>query len=159
MLMTGVDLLNIDELDSGFSIDNPGLAIAPDHFAFLVYTSGSTGQPKGVIQNHRNLLHDGLLYCNGLHICSDDRVALLYSCSASQGLKITFATLLNGAALYPFHVQQKGVANLASWLNQEEITIYFSIPIIFRQFIGTIAGQAQLSASSDNPIGIGLGYT
>jgi amino acid adenylation domain-containing protein len=133
--------LNIDKLDSGHSIDNPGLSIAPDHFAFLVYTSGSTGQPKGVIQNHRNLLHDSRLYCNGLHICTDDRVALLYSCSASQGLKITFATLLNGAVLYPFDVRREGVADLSLWLNQEEITIYFSIPMIFRQFVGTLAEQ------------------
>lgn len=58
-------------------------------------------------------------------------------------MKITFGTLLNGAALYPFNVQQEGVADLALWLNQEEITIYFSIPIIFRQFVGTLAGQEQ----------------
>ena len=30
------------------------------------------------------------------------------------------------------------------YLQRPEMTIYFSIPIIFRQFIGTIAGQAQL---------------
>ncbi len=115
--------------------------ISPEGFAFLIYTSGSTGQPKGVIQNHRNLLHDSLLYCNGLHVCTDDRIALLYSCSASQGLKITFAGLLNGAALYPFNIRQKGVADLALWLNQEEITIYFSVPVVFRHFISTITGQ------------------
>ena len=136
-------IVNIDELNSGFSIDDPGLSIGPDHFAFLIYTSGSTGQPKGVIQNHRNLLHDSLLYCNGLHICTDDRVALLYSCSASQGLKITLATLLNGAALCPFQVRHQGVAELPLWLNQEEITIYFSVPIVFRQFVGTIGEQEQ----------------
>ena len=135
--------VNINELDSGFSIDNPGLPISPDGFAFLIYTSGSTGQPKGVIQNHRNLLHDSLLYCNGLHICADDRIALLYSCSASQGLKITFAVLLNGAALYPFNLRQKGVADFAVWLNQEEITIYFSVPIVFRHFVSTITGQEK----------------
>jgi amino acid adenylation domain-containing protein len=135
--------VNINELDSGFSIDNPGLPISPDRFAFLIYTSGSTGQPKGVIQNHRNLLHDSLLYCNGLHICTDDRIALLYSCSTSQGLKITFATLLNGAALYPFNIRQNGVADLALWLNQEEITIYFSVPVIFRHFVSTITGQEK----------------
>ena len=130
-------------MDSGFSTDDPGLSIGPDHFAFLIYTSGTTGQPKGVIQNHRNLLHDSLLYCNGLHICTDDRVALLYSCSASQGLKITLATLLNGAALCPFQVRHQGVAELPLWLNQEEITIYFSVPIVFRQFVGTIGEQEQ----------------
>ena len=135
--------VNINELDSGFSTDNPGLPISPDSFAFLIYTSGSTGQPKGVIQNHRNLLHDSRLYCNGLHICTDDRIALLYSCSASQGLKITFAALLNGAALYPFNIRQKGVADLALWLNQEEITIYFSVPVVFRHFVSTITGQEK----------------
>ena len=135
--------LNINELDSGFSIDNPGLPISPDGFAFLIYTSGSTGQPKGVIQNHRNLLHESLLYCNGLHICADDRIALLYSCSASQGLKITFAALLNGAALYPFNLRQKGVADFAVWLNQEEITIFFSVPVVFRHFVSTITGEKK----------------
>jgi amino acid adenylation domain-containing protein len=135
--------VNINELDSGFSIDNPRLPITPDRFTFLIYTSGSTGQPKGVIQNHRNLLHDSLLYCNGLHICADDRIALLYSCSASQGLKITFAALLNGAAVYPFNLRQKGVADFAVWLNQEEITIYFSVPIVFRHFVSTITGQEK----------------
>ncbi len=135
--------LNINELDSGFSIDNPGLPISPDGFAFLIYTSGSAGQPKGVIQNHRNLLHESLLYCNGLHICADDRIALLYSCSASQGLKITFAALLNGAALYPFNLRQKGVADFAVWLNQEEITIFFSVPVVFRHFVSTITGEKK----------------
>ena len=136
--------VNIDELDSSLSIENLRLPIAPMNFAFLIYTSGSTGQPKGVIQNHRNLLHDCLLYCNGLHVCADDRIALLYSCSASQGLKITFAGLLNGAALYPFNMRQRGVADLPLWLNQEEISIYFSVPVVFRQFTSTITGHYQL---------------
>jgi len=135
--------VNTNELDAGFSTDNPALLISPDRFAFLIYTSGSTGQPKGVIQNHRNLLHDSLLYCDGLHICAVDRIALLYSCSASQGLKITFAALLNGAALYPFNMRQKGVADLPRWLNQEEITIYFSVPVVFRHFVSTLAGQEK----------------
>ena len=71
--------INVGELNSGHSIDNPGLSIAPDQFAFLVYTSGSTGLPKGVIQIHRNLLPDSLFDCNTLHIRTDDRVALRHS--------------------------------------------------------------------------------
>ena len=137
-------VVDIGELDSGHSVNNPGLPITSDHFAFLIYTSGATGQPKGVIQNHRNLLHDTRVYCNGLHVCTDDRVALLYSCSASQGLKITFAALLNGAALCPFQVRQQGVADLRAWLYREEITIYFSVPVIFRYFVDEMAGPANL---------------
>ena len=134
-------LVNIDQLGSAISSENPGLAVSPQDFAFLIYTSGSTGRPKGVIQTHANLLHESLIYCNGLHICVDDRIALLYSCSVSQGVKITFATLLNGAALYPFNIRQQGVAQVAEWLIRQEVTIFFSVPVLFRQFAATLTGE------------------
>jgi amino acid adenylation domain-containing protein len=134
-------LVNIDQLGSAISIENPGLAISPQDFAFLIYTSGSTGRPKGVIQTHANLLHDSLIYCNGLHICVDDRIALLYSCSVSQGAKITFATLLNGAALYPFNIRQQGVDQVADWLIRQKVTIFFSVPVLFRQFAATLTRE------------------
>ena len=133
-------LVNIDELGSAFSSENSGLTAAPQDFAFLIYTSGSTGQPKGVIQTHANLLHESLIYCNGLHICLDDRIALLYSCSVSQSVKITFASLLNGAALYPFNIRQRGVAQVADWLVGQEVTIFFSVPVLFRHFAATLTG-------------------
>jgi amino acid adenylation domain-containing protein len=133
--------VNIDELGSAVSSENPGLAAAPQDFAFLIYTSGSTGRPKGVIQTHANLLHDSLIYCNGLHICVDDRIALLYSCSVSQGVKITFAALLNGAALYPFNIRQRGVTQVADWLIRQEVTIFFSVPVFFRHFAATLNGE------------------
>lgn len=135
-------LMNIDELDGGLSLENPGLSLSPDNLTYIVYTSGSTGHPKGVMQNHRNGLHEAMLYSNGLHICPDDRLAFLYSCSASQGMKITFGALLNGAALCPYNFQQEGVRHLADWLLQG-ITIYFSIPIVFRQFVSTFTGKEE----------------
>jgi non-ribosomal peptide synthetase component F len=44
-----VPTLTVDanELDAG-QAGNPGRTILPDNIAYLTYTSGSTGQPKGI---------------------------------------------------------------------------------------------------------------
>jgi len=136
-------ILNIDEIGSNVSDVNLGLSISPDAFAFILYTSGSTGQPKGVIQNHRNVIHNALRYATGCRIGPRDRVTLLASLGTGQGTPTAFSALLSGAALYPLHVKQEGVADLGRWLRTEEITVYISTPSLFRSFVSTLTGQEE----------------
>ena len=130
-------ILNIDETDAALPDRNPGVMISPDNRSWILYTSGSTGQPKGVTQNHRNVLHLMMNYTNALHICPHDRMTLLHS-----GLTLDiFGALLNGAALYPLEIKDEGLSALADWLVRHEITIYRSFPTTFRQFTDTLAGD------------------
>jgi amino acid adenylation domain-containing protein len=113
------------------------LALSPDLPAYIFYTSGTTGQPKGVVDSHRNVLHNVMRYTNSLGIRADDRLTLLQSCSFSGSVSSLFSALLNGAASLPFDVQRAGIAAIPDWLDDERITIYHSVPLIFRQLFGS----------------------
>jgi amino acid adenylation domain-containing protein len=139
-------VLNIDEMAANFSEDNIGLSNVPDTLAYIIYTSGSTGEPKGVVQNHRNVLHNIMRHTNSLKICIDDRLSLLAPCSTNQAMTDIYCALLNGATLCPFNVKEEGLARLADWLRQEEVTIYHSSPSIFRYLVDAFrSGEAYPS--------------
>ena len=137
-------LINIDELDSSLSDENIGLPLSPDTLAYILYTSGSTAQAKGVLQNHRNTLHTIMNYTNAFRVCVYDRLTLLHSCNFSVAIIDVFCALLNGAAIYPFNVRAEGMDQLANWLVHEEITIYNWNPAAFRSFVGTLTMKDEL---------------
>jgi non-ribosomal peptide synthetase component F len=64
-------LLDIDALQYIYSTENPGLPLAPNRLAYIVYTSGSTGEPTGVLYNHQSVLHLVNRLTNAYHICTD----------------------------------------------------------------------------------------
>jgi amino acid adenylation domain-containing protein len=129
--------LNIEALGPGESQDNPDLVLSPDRVCYIFYTSGTTGPPKGVFDNHRNVLHNVMRYTNNLEIGAKDRLSLIESCSYSGTVSSLFSALLNGAAICPFDLQGQGIDRLASWIENERITIFHSTPTIFEQLMAT----------------------
>jgi len=128
-------VLSVEELSSQIPTENLRLPIRPDALAYIFYTSGSTGQPKGVVDTHRNVLHNIQRYTNNLSVSADDRLTLLQSCSFSGSVSSLFCALLNGACSFPFDLRVETPDELAAYLLQEEITIYHSVPAIFRSFL------------------------
>jgi amino acid adenylation domain-containing protein len=137
------EVLNLDNLDPNLQADNLGLAILPDALMGIFYTSGSTGQPKGVERTHRSVLHRAWLEANDYRLCTDDNISLLYSCSFGASVADIVNALLNGATLCLYNVKKEGVDALAGWLNQEEITIFHLPVALFRQFLETLSDHEQ----------------
>ena len=133
-------LINFDEIDPGLSTENLGLSLSADTLAYIFYTSGSTGQPKGVVQNHRNSLHNIMIRTNEFHVSMHDRLTLFAS-GTGQAIKNILVALANGAALYPLEVKAEEVSGLADWLIHEEITIYLSASPLFRHFVDTLSEE------------------
>ncbi len=138
-------LLIIDEISSEIPSGNLDLSISPETTAYIIYTSGSTGDPKGVFQDHRNVLHNVMRCTNMLHIAADDRLSLLWSCSFAASVPNIFGALLNGAALLPFDLKKEGIIKLADWLIKEKISIYHSVPTVYRHFLSTLTGMENFS--------------
>jgi amino acid adenylation domain-containing protein len=139
-------LINVDALDSALPSENLGLSLLPDTLACILYTSGSTGYPKGVFQSHRNLLHKIMAYTNDLKICPDDRLSLLYSYSFAASLRHIFGATLNGAGVFLFDLNTEDLTNLAPWLINKNITICHLSASLFRGFTSELRGTPQFSA-------------
>jgi amino acid adenylation domain-containing protein len=138
-------VINLDEVDERVPSENLGLCISPNAFSYILYTSGSTGEPKGVVQSHRNILYDVKEYTNSFHICADDRLTLFASCSGGEGMKNALNGLLNGATVCQWNVKSEGFAGIAPWLISEEITIWISTPTLFRNFVATLRGEERFT--------------
>jgi amino acid adenylation domain-containing protein len=121
-------------------------AVCADDPAYVLFTSGSTGKPKGVVQSHRNVLHNVQKLTNGLRIAPSDRMTLLSSPSLGASVSDIYGALLNGAALHGFSVRDAGLLALIRFLQERRITIYHSVPSVFRQLARALNGREDLSA-------------
>jgi amino acid adenylation domain-containing protein len=134
-MASGRVVLDLHALEADLSDACPKLTIGPDSLAYLVYTSGSTGQPKGVMESHRNVLHFTMSLTNACRISPDDRLTLLVPFSFSAAATPTFGALLNGATLHPLNLRAQGLGQLAGWLLRERITFLHTVPSVFRTFL------------------------
>jgi amino acid adenylation domain-containing protein len=147
---TSLVLTDTDHLAQVRSFATPGIRIVnvedikdPDALSFIIYTSGSGGKPKGVMQTHRNIRHFINNYAEFISVTPDDRLSLLSPFSHVASVMDIFSAFLYGASLFPFDVYSKGIGAIKDWLIAEQITIYHSVPTLFRAFIDLLDGSEK----------------
>ena len=134
-------VINLDEFNGAVDEGNLGLPTTPDAPACILYTSGSTGQPKGVVLDQRAVLHRAMLYTNDYAIGQADRLSLLQSYVFNASVREIYAALLNGAGLYIYSIKRDGIHHLASWLEEEGITVLYMVPSTWRVFLDMLKGE------------------
>ena len=109
----------------------------PDDFAQVVYTSGSTGQPKGVLVTHANLWAGARIVARYLGVRSSDRIASLLPFSFVYGFNQLVLALWAGATLV---VERSTFPNDAvATLRREKVTMLAAVPPLWMQLLSVSA--------------------
>ena len=116
--------LCLDTLLSSFPTDDiTDLAVSStaEHRAYLMYTSGSTGQPKGVGIRHRSVVRL-VKNTNYLPFNSEERFLQLAPISFDAATLEIWGSLLNGAQLVIMPPESPSLSDIAQIIKQHQIT-------------------------------------
>ncbi|HEU0077652.1 MAG TPA: amino acid adenylation domain-containing protein [Longimicrobiaceae bacterium] len=101
----------------------------PGDLAMILYTSGSTGMPKGIMISHANALAFVEWAVETLGLASDDRVAGVAGLHFDLSVFDLFATFHAGATLVPLPAGSLlRPREVTEWMAAERISVWYSTP-------------------------------
>jgi amino acid adenylation domain-containing protein len=134
-----------DALASGDASAPPRRKALDVDLAAIVYTSGSTGDPKGVMLTHRNMLTAAQSISTYLELVGDDVILGVLPLAFDYGLYQMIMAFRMGARL----VLERSFTYPAKVLNavvEEKVTVFPGVPTIFAILADMDLGSFDLSA-------------
>jgi amino acid adenylation domain-containing protein len=112
--------------------------VSQNAIAYLLFTSGSTGQPKGVMVSHANVLHyvDYVIKRHGF--TSNDRVSQTFDLTFDLSAHDMFVAWQSGACVCC--PSQKQLIKPGAFVNNTRLTVWFSVPstAVFMRRLGEL---------------------
>jgi len=127
---SGAGTLTSQNIDSGILPDHP---VAPDDIAAIVFTSGTTGRPKGAVLPHSLLVEKARALSQTLHYRATDRLLHTMPLYHAHGLFMTTHCVLSSGAsmlLLPRFDAGEVIRHLP------EVTIFSGVSTMYKRMLG-----------------------
>ena len=131
-----VDVISYDELLAGEAPSHPWPAIDERDAAAMCYTSGTTGNPKGVAYSHRSMYLHSMAVCMGNvnALTSADRLLPVVPMFHANAWGMPYAALMVGASLVmPDRFLQ--AEPLAKCIAAEKPTVSGAVPTVWNELL------------------------
>ena len=115
-----------------------------EDISYIIYTSGSSGNPKAVFQNQRGLTHDIMQYTCSIHLRPDDVLSGVYSPSVNGALRDIYGALLNGAVLLLIDLKRDGMSYAIKAMQQYNVTILHAMPPVMRSLLQALPDSGNI---------------
>ncbi|MEO7007636.1 MAG: AMP-binding protein, partial [Caldimonas sp.] len=118
--------------EAGAVVEPSGPALGLDDPAFILCTSGSSGEPKPIVHSQRTMLHWARVSHDALHVRADDRVVSLSSFSSLGGFNGLLTYSLAGGCLQLLDLKAAGFSGLLATLASRPVTVLRAAPSLLR---------------------------
>jgi acyl-CoA synthetase (AMP-forming)/AMP-acid ligase II len=126
--------LVVTSVDAFGAAPLPVAAVGPEAPALIVYTSGTTGRPKGAVLSHRALLSNLTTVAQAWRWTEEDRLLLTLPCFHLHGLGLGILTswlVGSSVILRPRFVAEDVCADL----EHHRATMFFGVPTMYNRLL------------------------
>lgn len=139
---TAAPLIDLDRIEP--ADPSPPLPdLTGEASAVILYTSGTTGAPKGVVSTHRCELHSVWTVIDRMKVRPGDRVGVVMPLNYRFALAFSLSALLSGAAVCLYDLRSDGFPGLPDWLSHERVSVLPLVPTILRGLGAGAVGERQ----------------
>ena len=138
-----VPTVRFEETEGAGGVSSVGTIDAD--LAYILYTSGSTGVPKGVMLSHRHALNFVRWCASTLDVGPDDTVSNHAPLHFDLSVFDLYLSALTGATLAPVpdEIAYLG-AELSAFIARERVSVWYSVPSALTLVVRTLPGPGAL---------------